>query len=170
MDSHSNSPTLSDLYDRYMALVEAQFAADCEARAAINALEATSEYITANRLTLVAGDARAATEAALAEVKAAVAEAFTSAGDRQPHPYAGIARVDRRPVYDPRLALRWVRERPDYHHLIVPETVDRKGFEKLARALDGAGLPPILDNGDYAEPVVEWDEIPVVSVKLRPDE
>ena len=62
-----------------------------------------------------------------------------------------------------------VRESPDYAHLIVPRSLDRWGFEKLARALTGAGIALTYDDAGIDGLLVEWDEIPVVSVKIRED-
>lgn len=167
----SSDPTLELLYERYMDCLEAQVEASSVARATEEALHALPEYQEHERALLAARAAHQAADEALAAVKQAVMTAWRETGDRQPHPYAGVLRIDRRPVYDEKLALRWLRERSDYRHLIVPETVDRKGFEKLARALDSAGAPPLLDNGEGpAMPVVTWDNVPVISVRVREDD
>ena len=162
---------LTAAYEHYMTCVETQIEAEAAARAAMEALRALPEYAAMDTADQAARAARQAADEALAEVKAAVVDAYQNTGERQPHPYARVLRIDRRPAYDPALALVWVKaRRPDYDHLVIPEAVDRKGFEKLARALDTAGMPPRLDNGGVPVPVVEWDEIPVVRVVIAHEE
>lgn len=163
----NDEETLEQLYNRYMDALERQMETELDARAAMNTLQALPEYAAMDTADQAARAARQAADEALAAVKAAVVDAYQNTGKRQPHPYAGVLRIDRRPAYDPALALVWVKARPDYAHLVIPEAVDRKGFEKLARALDTAGMPPRLDNGGVPVPVVEWQEVPVTSVRIR---
>lgn len=169
MTSPSNG-TLAELYEAYMSCSDEQMLTTAALNAANAALQATPEWAAREAANFADARAAAATEEALAAVKLAVGTEFLATGDKQPHPYAGVLRIDRRPVYDPRLALRWVKERPDYAHLVVPEAVDRRGFEKLARALADAGCPPVLANGPIAEEFVEWAKQPIVSVRIRSDD
>lgn len=160
---------LNVLYDLYMDRVEEQIAAVAAMNAAEVAMRARPEYQAWQEAVAQAEQAAGLMESALDAVEAAVASAFQETGERQPHPYAGIIRVDTKAKYNPHLVLKWLRARPDYKHLIVPESVDRKGFEKLARALTGAGAAPTYDNGGIDFPLVDWEEVPVVRVKVRED-
>lgn len=166
----SESPTLSALYDRYMECVEIASEAAAAARAAAATVAALPEYQAAEEAAANATAAELAMDAALDAVKAATAEQFFSTGDRHPHPHAAILRIDRRPRYNERRALAWLTARPDYRHLVVPESVNRRAFEKLARALDSAGMPPCYEDAGIDVPLIDWDEIPVVAVTMRPDE
>lgn len=164
-------PTLDELYEAYMDSLEKQIEAEAAARAALDALRALPEYAAMDATDQAARAALRSANEALAAVKAAVANAFQETGDKQPHPYAGVLRIERRARYSEHVALRWLKERPDYQHLIVPEAVDKRGFEKLLRALEEAGCAPSYDDGSGLDvPVVEWDKVPVVRVSIRCEE
>lgn len=163
-------PSLAELYEQYMAALEAQIEAEAVFVTADNALCQTAEYQAKEAAAQEWAAAKRAANDTLAAIKEAVGAEFLATGDRQPHPYAGVQRIDRRPRYNDYVALRWLKARPDYRDLVVPESVNRRGFEKLARALDGAGMPPCYEDDGIDIPVVEWDDIPVVAVRMRPDD
>jgi hypothetical protein len=160
-------PTLAELYERYMELQEEESAAAATLHAAEVALEQVPAHQAVVNARTELGAARQQADAALAAVKAATIATFQETGDRQPHPYAGILRIDTKPRYMEYLALQWVERRPDYKHLIVPASLDRRGFEKLARALAQNGIEPCYTDDVCDVPLVAWDEVPVVSVKIR---
>lgn len=152
---------LNVLYDVYMDQVEEQIAADGVLHAAEAEMRATPQYRMFEAAQKLAADAAALTASALAAVKEAVGAAFNATGERQPHPYAGIIRVDTKARYNEANALAWVKARPDYAHLVVPESLDKRGFEKLARNLEASGVTVgVID---------EWIQVPVVSVRPRED-
>ncbi len=161
--------TLELLYERYMACVQANLEAQAVWVAARNALQERPEYQALETAHAAYLETENAASGALEAVKFATVMAFQATGERQPHPYAGIIRVDQKPQYEERMAFEWVKARPDYRYLIIPESLNRKGFEKLVRHLVEGGMTPKADNQGLGETLVEWLPVPVASVKIRED-